>query len=390
MNSFPIDSDNVQLSSNNNNDQEKQKDCYFKYIYYYKALTQDQEGLDKLKRRKCPFCKLFLSKYIPHSTLFFIFPWFWFTKNDKDGYCIKFTVLILYIALFMTFNMSTEYNLSYLYLIFNRWYDDSINTGALMVNILVPFLILYVPIAIIKKSLSMTFFCLEENVRIKDYERKYRIYNPSKYKIKIQLEKSRINKYRNKMETNYKIILLYGTIFLLFNWVYATAFFGIYKHSFKNIVINILSSMACTLVISLVLHFFSTVIKYSNWKCCKKFKFILADFIDCKIFVDFFSKIIWNITLSIFSYCFKEEHRFEEEINEKNNNTDINTNYTTNTNDNNTNPNNDNITINNHINNTNDNNNTDTNNDDIRINLQNNNRFNENLFNVDFKEYKHY
>ena len=77
------------------------------------------------------------------------------------------------------------------------------------------------------------------------------------------------------METNYKIILLYGTIFLLFNWVYATAFFGIYKHSFKNIVINVLSSMACTLVISLVLHFFSTVIKYSNWKCCKKFKFIL-------------------------------------------------------------------------------------------------------------------
>ena len=72
---------------------------YFKYIYLYKAQTQNELGLKQLKERNCSFIRLFLSKFIPHSTFFFILPFNLCTKKDSDNYFIKLVVLILYLGL---------------------------------------------------------------------------------------------------------------------------------------------------------------------------------------------------------------------------------------------------------------------------------------------------
>jgi len=210
----------------------KQKDCYFKYIYYYKSLTQDQEGLNKLKRNKACTCKsccksfskLFLSKCIPHSTLIFILPWFLFTKKDADGCFIKLIVLILYISLFMTFNMTVEFNISYIYLQYRRWWvEESINPLILAGKILGPFLFLYILIAIIKKSLSISVFCLEETERIKHIKDKNRTRNQNRYEKEIKKEKSRLKKYKKEMEKKFSLyfwvwICLFIFLFDLFHF----------------------------------------------------------------------------------------------------------------------------------------------------------------------------
>lgn len=91
---------------------EKIDKWYYKYIYHYKTKTQNQEGLNELKKNKfCTcnsFCILFGSKFIHHFNLIFIFPWYRFTNNDADGCLVKLIVLILYIGLFMTFSMIVE------------------------------------------------------------------------------------------------------------------------------------------------------------------------------------------------------------------------------------------------------------------------------------------
>ena len=116
--------------------------------------------------KDCAFFKLFLSKYIPHSTLFFILPFFLFTKYDADDYFVKLVVLILFIGLYTTFNLLTEFDLSHLHLYIDQWYEGSKSGFALFVNIFWPFFFLYLPIALIKKALSMSVFCMQEKDRI--------------------------------------------------------------------------------------------------------------------------------------------------------------------------------------------------------------------------------
>ena len=70
----------------------------------------------------------------------------------------------------MTFNMLTEFDLRPLHLYIHRWNEKTDSSLAKFVNIFLPFLILYIPIAWIKKALSITVFCLQEKAKIEDYE----------------------------------------------------------------------------------------------------------------------------------------------------------------------------------------------------------------------------
>ena len=345
----PLQDSDRKKMSNNNNQQQKEPDSicevikdkvdkfYSNYIYEYKAQTQNQKDLKDFKKDKSfisSFFSLFLSKYIPHSTLFFIFPWFLFTKNDADGYFVKLVVLVLYIALFMTFNMLTEFDLRHLHLYIHRWNEETDSSVAKFVNIFLPFIILYIPIAWIKKALSITVFCLQENAKIEDYEEKYKRRAPGKYQIKCQQEKSNIKKFRNNMETNSRLVLILGGLLLFFNWYLATSFCGVYNNSFDCIVVNVLYSILYTKIFSVILHLLSTIIKYFDWKNCNKIKFFISDFINCKFLVDCSFLWLCRCCYCCFFKCYKEEYNKEDEDQLDNNTNNRNVNDSSN-NDNN-------------------------------------------------------
>ena len=100
----------------------------------------------------------------------------------------------------MVVNMTTEFNLSYLYLLFNRWYDESINTSALLINILLPFVFLYIPIAVIKKYLSITAFYREERKKIFEFKKE----NPGLYLEEKESENSRKKEFKDNLESRIK------------------------------------------------------------------------------------------------------------------------------------------------------------------------------------------
>ena len=152
----------------------------------------------------------------------------------------------------MTFNLLTEFDLRHLHLYIHRWNEETDSSVAKFINTFLPFIILYLPIAWIKKALSMSMFCLEEEEKIKKYEELYSKSNPGKYNIKIQQEKSNIKKYRNNKETNAQIVGLLGGCLLFFNWYLATSFCGVYNNSFDCIVVNVLWSIFYTMVFSLI------------------------------------------------------------------------------------------------------------------------------------------
>ena len=83
-----IQSERDKLRRNNNNKEkidDENKSCldefYKDIIYDIKKNTNNIDGLTKFKKKHSkPFIYLFLSKFLNNSTLFFIFPWFFFTK----------------------------------------------------------------------------------------------------------------------------------------------------------------------------------------------------------------------------------------------------------------------------------------------------------------------
>ena len=120
----------------------------------------------------------------------------------------------------MVFNMFTEFNLSYFYSYIKKYKEDSIEWHELAINFLIPFFTLYIPIAVIKKALSMTAFFFQVKENINYYKKEYKDKgNFNRYEILIQLEKSKIKKFRNKIDKNSKIIFINGLIFLFLNWV---------------------------------------------------------------------------------------------------------------------------------------------------------------------------
>ena len=326
---IPIPTERNNISNDNNQEERKEEDqnilkkkinnFFYEYMYLYKKNTQDQKGLEEFRLKDCAFFKLFLSKYIPHSTLFFILPFFLFTKYDADDYFVKLVVLILFIGLYTTFNLLTEFDLSHLHLYIDQWYEGSKSGFALFVNIFWPFFFLYLPIALIKKALSMSVFCMQEKDRIEYNENRFRQNNPSKYKIFIQTEKTNIKKFRNNIETNVTIIFWLGIILLFFNFYLAISFFGVYENSFNCIGFNVFLSIVYTFGFSVILHLISTFIKYYDWKIFNIVKFWLFDCLNCKKLVDCSYLVVCKFCYCLFCNCNREEFKEIADRDENNN-----------------------------------------------------------------------
>ena len=255
---------------------------------------------------------IFLSKYISHSTLFFILPWIICTKYDKDAYYIKLTVLLLYIAFYMAFNIFTEFKLTTLHLYVQKWMYENYSFIDIFYNMFLPFMFLYIPIAWLKKSLSITVFYIQEEKIIDSYKKSLEYFSAHHkmykriLKVYLKEEESKIKKFRNNMYTNNKLIILYGSVLLLFNWYLATTFCSIYKNSFGCIVVNVLISMALTIGFSLLLHLVSAILKYFKL-FSGGFCFVISECFNCKKIVDFTFLFICKISYCLCCECYKEE-----------------------------------------------------------------------------------
>ena len=309
------------------------------------VVIEDGEGKSTFLFNQ-PIIYLFLSKFISNSTLFFIFPWSCCTNSDKDGYFIKIIVLILFIAFYMSFNIITATKLSTLHLWTSKFEQDNPGPGDKFINFFIPFIILYLPIGLVKRSLSLTRIYFHFNQEIKMLEKKLKNSSSSsnsnsnnnsdnddknnkreiKKELRMEAKKldTEIKKQRNQLETKTRLVLWYGSVLIVFNGILLTNFCGIYINSFSSLFLNMLSSMGFTFVFSFGLQLISTLLKYFEF--CSNCK--LSEFLNCQILLYYLYFFICKCSFCLCCDCFKvefNENEYEDiTINDGNNNSENN------------------------------------------------------------------
>ena len=127
------------------------------------------------------------------------------------------------------------------------------------INMLVSFLLLYLPTIFLKKYISIREFILETT------KKSFDILNSNKNKPQKQLRlhdiETQISKFKNKIEDRSFKIFLFGGIFLLFNWYVATCFCGIYENSNLCLILNTFISIICTYLMIYVILLASTILR---------------------------------------------------------------------------------------------------------------------------------
>ena len=213
----------------------------------------------------------------------------------------------------MSFNILTEFNLSTLHLYIHKFNDESSSGVDKFINMFLPFIVLYVPIAWVKKSLSLTLFCLEESDKI-DFIKNNKKYINNRKTVLFKGEETRVKKFRNRIETNTRLIIFYGLILLFFNWYLATSFCGIYHNSFLCVIVNMLCSIGYTKAFSFGLHLLSTLFKY--FKCFSfKLCFCISECFNCKKLIDCTYGLVCRFSYFLCFECWKEEFDDEDDTN---------------------------------------------------------------------------
>ena len=319
----------VNKSKDNEKNMSKLDKFYKDIIYDIKTKTNNSKSFSKFQEKNSyAFIKIFLSKFLSNSTLFFIIPWWLFTYSDKDFYFVKLLVLLLFVAFYMSFNLITATKISTLHLWTSESEMDSPSAADRFINYFIPFIILYLPIGWMKRSLSKTVIYFNLSKKIdelkKEFNKTKRNYNPDEKKKELKKLKmnakeldTEIKKQRNQMETKTRITLLYGGILLFINFILLTHFCGIYSNSFGSLFYNMLSSMMFTFVFSFALQLISTAVKYL--KCSTSIvRFKLSEWLSCQYLVFYTYYALCKISFCICCDCFREE--FYEDQGDKANN----------------------------------------------------------------------
>ena len=133
------------------------------------------------------------------------------------------------------------------------------------INMLVPFLLLYIPTIFLKKYLSIREFIYDQYKKY--YEIKYSDKNAFQKILGYHDIETQISKFKNKIEDRSFKIFLFGGIFLLFNWYVATCFCGIYENSNLCLILNTFISIICTYLMIYVILLASTILRRIGLLC---------------------------------------------------------------------------------------------------------------------------
>ena len=228
---------------------------YKKYLFSINRDISRYQNKASKEKIKYTISQIFFAKVISESNLLFFFP-LCCKQTDQNGYFIRYSILILYIACYMSFEILIDFRGSDLHLIVKKVPDVSPKNWLL--KIFPPFFV-YLLIQHFRKAISLREFYLEELERIK--------YNIKQYKdiqltIKMHEERTRIKKFKNNLDYNIKIVTTVGLIILVFNYILVSSFCGIYTNSFSCLVVNaLISSIGFSYLISLLLSFIEAIIK---------------------------------------------------------------------------------------------------------------------------------
>ena len=99
------------------------------------------------------------------------------------------------------------------------------------------------------------------------------------------------------------------------NWVYAIAFFGIYKNSFACVSANVAFSIGYTMFVSLILNLLSTWMELYGYNIKFYKNCHLSNLINCSCVVKFLSKWIFYLCRNILCCCCRKGTRSEENSN---------------------------------------------------------------------------
>ena len=242
---------------------------------------------------------IFLAKTISENTLLFTFYDLFSRTVDKNGYFIRFTVLVLYIGWYMFFNLITETNSSDLHFYLDKDENSQKNFFSWLKNAIFPYFFVYLMVRYLKKTLSLREFYLDikkkilplikklikkkkdkkEEKKKKKYLKKRGIRRDSEEmkKIEKKLEKieknlekltielhnirTTIKKFKNNLNNGLKIIMTIGFVVLFCNAVLSYCYFGIYHNSFWCVFVNVLTSIGYNIVISLVINALESIFK---------------------------------------------------------------------------------------------------------------------------------
>ena len=221
--------------------------------FLYDIMNYD-EACEKDKRG---FFFTFLSLINNNSTLLFVI------SCDSNDLFTRVSVIILTLSFYIFINIVLMYNTSLLHLYTDRETYEKYEPQYIVINFVIPFLILYIPIMVLKKLTSIREFIYEQNyefaIVVKAYEKGK--LSPPQTQLRLHDIDTQISKCKNKMDYWEKKVFWGGFIFLLFNFYLTTCFCGIYQNSFDCVVANTIVSIVFTNVITFILFLLSTILR---------------------------------------------------------------------------------------------------------------------------------
>ena len=233
-----------------------------------------QDKKNNYKSDKRGLLRLIFSMIKNNNTIFFVI-----FKKENDLFALV-SVIILSLNFYIFINAFLMFNSSSLHLFIDQDTDLEEKTKGkyIFLNILVPSLLYYVT-SKIKKRTSIKEFICDKNYQ---YEK---VFNDPKIKdgeknIRIHDLITDVSKFKNEKEQDTNTVLLYGIIFLIFNWYFITCFLGIYENSYDCLILNVFISLIFTLIFTLIVFVFSSILRYLGIKLDKSLLFRISQFLN--------------------------------------------------------------------------------------------------------------
>ena len=230
------------------------------------------------------------SKMVSENTVIFSLPSLFCLKDDKNGYFIKLSVLIISISFYITAIIFFQINTSTLHLFLEPDEKFGAYLPGWFLNI-IPNILVYFLTHFFKDSLSLREFYWEEieridyiNGKLDDDEYKF-----NEWEIKKKNEITRIKKFRNNLENNIRLTVIFGLIILLIDMYYISIFFSVYENSFWCVVVNLLMSILIHIGFFAIVHLISSLCNFNLAKylfkfsefCCSGFYLIFLSWKLC-------------------------------------------------------------------------------------------------------------
>ena len=240
--------------------------------FLYDTMNYDEiKSKGENYREERNFCTIFLSLLRNNSTILFIF-----TSNHNDNFLIRISFLIIWLSLYICFNILLAYNMSNI----NVYIDFKI--GNFLINIIV--------IPCIVNLLSISFKkLLSYKTLLYDYLKG----------VNDKKSKSPIIKIHKCIICKYIIYGIIGLLFLIFNLILVTSFCGIYPNSSNKLGINVIFSILGSSIFTLLFYAIGACSK--KLVCLEKNK------------VCFYCLKIFN-PLNISCPCFNKEKKNEDQL----------------------------------------------------------------------------